>query len=148
MFNALTNLFKQMLDIEEIPNSAKGDINLAIACLLYEVANADHQLDEAELETNRKLLSRLLGIEKILADELMLKAAECTKNSVSLYDFTSQLRSLSELTRYELIKAMWEVANADGHIDPLEDMVIRKTADLLYVDHSEFIRAKLNAKRE
>ena len=38
---------------------------------------------------------------------------------------------------------MWEVANADGEIDPLEDAVIRKTAELIYVDHSEFIRAKL-----
>ena len=46
MFNSLTNLFKQMLDIEEVPSSAKGDINLSIACLLYEVANADHQLDD------------------------------------------------------------------------------------------------------
>ncbi|POB71843.1 hypothetical protein CRN59_01860, partial [Vibrio vulnificus] len=40
-------------------------------------------------------------------------------------------------------KGMWEVAHADGEIDPLEDAVIRKTAELLYVDHSDFIRAKL-----
>ena len=39
---------------------------------------------------------------------------------------------------------MWEVAHADGEIDPLEDAVIRKSAELLYVDHSEFIRAKLS----
>ncbi len=45
--------------------------------------------------------------------------------------------------RFELIKAMWEVAHADGEIDPLEDSVIRKTSELLYVDHHEFIRAKL-----
>ena len=39
---------------------------------------------------------------------------------------------------------MWQVAHADGHIDPMEDAVIRKVAELLYVDHSEFIRAKLD----
>ncbi|PLX59248.1 MAG: hypothetical protein C0632_14120, partial [Vibrio alginolyticus] len=47
---------------------------------------------------------------------------------------------------YNLIKSMWEVAYADGEIDPLEDAVIRKTAELLYVDHSEFIRAKLQSQ--
>lgn len=66
-----------------------------------------------------------------------------SKDSASLYDFTSQLRELSQETRFALIKAMWEVANADGEIDPIEDSVIRKTAELLYVDHSEFIRAKI-----
>ncbi len=50
---------------------------------------------------------------------------------------------LTQETRFELIKAMWEVAHADGEIDPLEDAVIRKAAELLYVDHSQFIRAKL-----
>ncbi len=69
-----------------------------------------------------------------------------TQDATSLYDFTSQLRELTQETRYNLIKSMWEVAYADGQIDPLEDAVIRKTAELLYVDHSDFIRAKLQSQ--
>jgi uncharacterized tellurite resistance protein B-like protein len=75
---------------------------------------------------------------------LLSRAEAKSKESASLYDFTSQLRELNQETRFELIKAMWEVAHADGEIDPLEDSVIRKTAELLYVDHSDFIRAKLD----
>ena len=37
-----------------------------------------------------------------------------------------------------------ELILADGEIDPMEEAVIRKTAELLYVDHSAFIRAKLS----
>jgi uncharacterized tellurite resistance protein B-like protein len=53
------------------------------------------------------------------------------------------------------MKAMWEMAYADGNLDKYEDYIIRKVADLIYVPHSEFIRAKslikasmLNAENE
>ncbi|EEX37111.1 hypothetical protein VIB_001225 [Vibrio metschnikovii CIP 69.14] len=74
---------------------------------------------------------------------MISRAEQQIRQSASLYEFTSQLRELTQGKRFELIKAMWEVAHADGEIDPLEDAVIRKTAELLYVDHSQFIRAKL-----
>ena len=38
---------------------------------------------------------------------------------------------------------MWEVAYADGHLDVMEEALIRKVAGLIYVNHSDFIRAKL-----
>jgi uncharacterized tellurite resistance protein B-like protein len=40
------------------------------------------------------------------------------------------------------MKAMWEMAYADGDLDKYEDYIIRKVADLIYVPHTEFIRAK------
>jgi len=48
--------------------------------------------------------------------------------------------------RYQLIEAMWQIAYADKVIDPQEEAVIRQVAELIYVDHSEFIRAKLSAQ--
>lgn len=143
MLNSITSLFKQLLEGQDLGQSAQPDTNLAIACLLCEVAGADHQIEQVEVDAKRELLSKLLGIDNAGAQTLLARAENRSKESASLYDFTSQLRELSQDTRFELIKAMWEVAHADGEIDPLEDSVIRKTAELLYVDHSEFIRAKL-----
>ncbi|NOH80517.1 hypothetical protein F0231_12275 [Vibrio sp. RE86] len=143
MLNSITSLFKQLLEGQDLGQSAQPDTNLAIACLLCEVAGADHQIEQVEVDAKRELLSKLLGIDNAGAQTLLARAENRSKESASLYDFTSQLRELSQQTRFELIKAMWEVAHADGEIDPLEDSVIRKTAELLYVDHSEFIRAKL-----
>lgn len=144
MFNAITSLFKQLLDGNDLGKTPTENPNLAIACLLCEVAGADHQINSEEQAAKLDLLTRLLGVTEVEAKNLIEKASLTVQDSTSLYDFTSQLRELTQDTRFELIKAMWEVAHADGEIDPLEDSVIRKAAELLYVDHKEFIRAKLS----
>ncbi|ASG03664.1 hypothetical protein EAY15_13240 [Vibrio anguillarum] len=147
MFNAITSLFKQLLDGEDLGQRSNTNPNLAIACLLREVAGADHQIDTRENDAKFQLVKRLLALDDTETTELLIRAEQSVKQSASLYDFTSQLRELSQDTRYELIKAMWQVAHADDEIDPLEEAVIRKAAELLYVDHSEFIRAKLSAQK-
>ncbi len=146
MFNALTSLFKQLLDGSDLTQANTLSPNMAIACLLCEVSGADHNVDEKEQETKHSLLMKLLSLSAEEAQQLLEQAVLKTKDATSLYDFTSQLRELTQETRYSLIKSMWEVAYADGEIDPLEDAVIRKTAELLYVDHHDFIRAKLQSQ--
>lgn len=143
MFNSITSMFKQLIEGDDLSNNKSISPNLAIAALLCEVSNADYQVEEEEEKAKLSLIERLLGLEPTESKTLLVQAQEQTKNSASLYDFTSSLRELSQEKRFDLIKAMWEVANADGVIDPLEDAVIRKVAELLYVDHSEFIRAKI-----
>ncbi len=146
MFNSLTSLFKQLLDGSDLAQANTLSPNMAIACLLCEVSGADHNIDEKEQETKHSLLMKLLSLSAEEATQLLDQAALKSKDATSLYDFTSQLRELTQETRYNLIKSMWEVAYADGEIDPLEDAVIRKTAELLYVDHHDFIRAKLQTQ--
>ncbi|MEX3073291.1 TerB family tellurite resistance protein [Vibrio alginolyticus] len=146
MFNSLTSLFKQLLDGSDLTQANTLSPNMAIACLLCEVSGADHNVDEKEQETKHSLLMKLLSLGAEEATQLLDQATLKTKEATSLYDFTSHLRELTQETRYNLIKSMWEVAYADGEIDPLEDAVIRKTAELLYVDHHDFIRAKLQTQ--
>ncbi|MGR5307911.1 tellurite resistance TerB family protein [Vibrio mediterranei] len=143
MFNSITSMFKQLIEGDDLSNNKSISPNLAIAALLCEVSNADYQVEEEEEKAKLSLIERLLELDETESKTLLVQAQEQTKNSASLYDFTSSLRELSQEKRFDLIKAMWEVANADGVIDPLEDAVIRKVAELLYVDHSEFIRAKI-----
>jgi uncharacterized tellurite resistance protein B-like protein len=143
MFNSITSMFKQLIEGDDLSNNKSISPNLAIAALLCEVSKADYQVEEEEEKAKLSLIERLLGLDETESKTLLVQAQEQTKNSASLYDFTSSLRELSQEKRFDLIKAMWEVANADGVIDPLEDAVIRKVAELLYVDHSEFIRAKI-----
>ncbi|KPL97046.1 TerB family tellurite resistance protein [Vibrio splendidus] len=144
MFNSLTSMFKQLIEGQDLSKNQGTSPNVAIASLLCEVAGADHQINESERVAKLQLLQRLLDLDEEQAKVLLEQAEPKVEQSVSLYDFTSQLRDLSQPVRIDLIKAMWEVAHADGEIDPIEDSVIRKTAELLYVDHSDFIKAKLN----
>ncbi|MBE4592045.1 hypothetical protein BOO24_06645 [Vibrio navarrensis] len=143
MFNKLTSLFKELIEGADLSQSKTTNPNLAIASLLCEVAGADHLIDEREQAVKRQLLKRLLNLSDDEVETLLTQAQSGVAQAASLYEFTSQLRELSQEVRFELIKGMWEIAHADGEIDPMEDAVIRKTAELLYVDHREFIRAKL-----
>lgn len=147
MFNSLTALFKQLIEGSDLSHSSTFSPNLAIACLLCEVAGADHEIDEREQATKRSLIMHLLSLNEEETEVLLQQAQVKSNESASIYDFTSQLRDLPQEIRYDLIKSMWDVAYADGELDPLEDAVIRKTAELLYVDHRDFIRAKLQSQQ-
>ena len=141
MFRQLRTIFHQIMhDGNTVDSSA---INLAMASLLCEVASADHDVDPREETAKIHQLVNLLDIDEAEAGELLDKAREHSRQSVSLYEFTTKLRSLEPEQRYELIEAMWQVAYADGILDPHEEAVIRQTSELIYLDHSEFIRAKL-----
>jgi uncharacterized tellurite resistance protein B-like protein len=147
MLSLLKTLFRQML--QEGSDASKVDsseMHLAMATLLCEVANADYNLDPREESAKVHLLSSLLGIDNYSAATLLEKAHLSSKNAVSLFDFTNQLRALTSAERYSLIEAMWQVAYADGIINPQEEAVIRQVSDLIYVEHAEFIRAKLSAQ--
>lgn len=144
MFSSITSIFKQLLEGEDLAKSSEMSVDMAIAALLCQVALADQQVDEDEKKAKVQLLTHLLDIDTDKAGSLLNKAEQQAEQAISLYEFTTRLRELEHEKRYELVQAMWKVANADGVIDPLEDAVIRQVAELLYVDHSEFIRAKLS----
>ncbi|USD66455.1 TerB family tellurite resistance protein [Vibrio sp. SCSIO 43136] len=143
MINSLSKLFKQLIEGQDLNAQPNDNPELAIAALFCEVANADHSIDVEEHEAKVSMLQKVLEVDKSRAEQLLSSALEKTQQSASLYDFTSQLRTLEQEQRFDVIKGMWQVAYADGVIDPLEEAVIRKVAELLYVDHQEFIRAKL-----
>ncbi len=44
------------------------------------------------------------------------------------------------------LSPLWMVAYADGNLDKYEEHLIRRVAELTYVAHEDYIRAKLQAK--
>ncbi|OEF24116.1 TerB family tellurite resistance protein [Vibrio rumoiensis] len=144
MIKSLKSLFNQMVDTSERHTMNAADSNLAIAALLCQVSQADHNVDDTELQAQTLMLTKLLTITEQEATELLSQASVRSENSASLYEFTDKLRDLEHQQRFELIQSMWQVAYADDHLDPIEEAIIRKVAELLYVNHSDFIRAKLS----
>ncbi|MFD2176662.1 TerB family tellurite resistance protein [Veronia pacifica] len=148
MLNNLVSRLKEILTDPQSDVVDDTDYKKAIAALLCEVAGADHNIDEREQKAKIHLLSQLVDIEENEAEALLACSMSETEGAISLFEYTDKLRKLSVNERFALIKAMWTVAFSDGELDPLEDMVIRKTSELLYVDHSMFIKAKLEAQSE
>ena len=141
-FKWLARLVAQ--DSEAAENS--DNLSRAIAVLMLEVAQSD--FEETEEETTRLLagLAEYLGEDSHTSQDLLASARNDKANSAGLYEFTRlACTEMSLEERCTLIEQLWDIAYADGVIDKYEEAAIRKVSELLYVPHSDFIKAKLAA---
>lgn len=122
---------------------AGPDVPEMTAALLVEMAGADFDWDESEFARIEALLCERFGLTRDRLAELMRTAREHSREAVSLHGFTYFLKErLDDAEKAEIIEMLWWVALADGEIDPHEEHLVRKIAELLYVPHGEFIRLK------
>ena len=145
------NFFKKIFQNEETEDPNIDDKTSTKACiaLLLETSMADEILDESELMTLKNTLQKDFQINKDEIDELIDLAKENVEDSNSLYEFTRDINdNLDAAERVKLIESMWKIAYADGNIDKYEEHIIRKVSNLIYVAHSDFIKAKLSAKEQ
>ena len=145
------NFFKKIFQTEETEDPTVDDKTSTKACiaLLLETSMADEILDESELMTLKNTLQKDFQINEGEIDELIDLAKENVEDSNSLYEFTRDINdNLDAAERVKLIESMWKIAYADGNIDKYEEHIIRKVSNLIYVAHSDFIKAKLSAKEQ
>lgn len=119
-------------------------LQLSAAALLIELSRADFQRDESEKSAISAALTKAFALDTDELKELMSLAEEQNREATSLHQFTQLINQhYADEEKYRLIEMLWQVAVADGEISKYEDHLIRKIADLIYVPHREFIRAKL-----
>ena len=128
-------MFNQILSLLSGESQASSDqLPVAVAALMVHAATMDDTFDVAE----RQAIERLLGERFKLAPDAvkaLLAAAETrVEESNQLYGFIRvAVEQLDERGRVQLIEMLWEVAYADGVLDPDEDTLLRRVAGLLYV---------------
>jgi uncharacterized tellurite resistance protein B-like protein len=145
MIKSLQEFFR--LSVQPDRKSGSGEVDelqLAAASLLMEVARADGEISKQE----RRLILRLLETRLQLTPETSQRLSELAEQEVeeatSLYPFTRLVnREYTMTEKIRLIELLWQIAYADGRKCKFEEHLIRKVADLLYVPHREFIRARL-----
>jgi len=121
----------------------QGEPRLAVATLLVEMAVMDGDFDEAERTCVQTLLTKRFSLSKEELAALMANATRKSESSAELYGFTRTLKDrFSYEERAEMIEMLWEVAYADGTLDPHEDSLIRRVAGLLYVEDRDSGRAR------
>ncbi|MDP3535478.1 MAG: TerB family tellurite resistance protein, partial [Halomonas sp.] len=122
-------------------------LELATAALLCEVMRADYDQSDAERAALKQMLTTRYQLSDSEVTELMALAEAEVDDAVDHYQFVSLIKQhYGYEQRCELVALMWQLAWADGSIDPLEEHRIRRLADLLHVSHGDFIRTKLQAK--
>lgn len=138
---------KRVHDASIEEDSDEQQVALAAAMLLLEVAWVDHEIEHRELDAIRTSLNQLYAIPASQADAVIEEARIEHERSVGVHEFTRSLNEqLSIEERRQLVVCLWRLNEFDGSSFHQEENAIRKISNLLYLNHSEFIAAKLAAK--
>jgi len=133
-------MFDRILDLL-MPGAApraETEIHIAVAALLVEAARMDDHFDPAERTAIRTVLARRFALDDAAVDRLIASAETAADRSSALYRFTRVVaESFDPAARIGMIEMLWEVAYADGVLDPDEDALIRRVAGLIFVEDHE-----------
>ena len=144
MIDALRQLLKGEMPQE--PPSQTG-IQMAAAVLLIEVMVSDDKIDASEQQTASAILQQQFSLSATDVDTLFAQARQENREATCLYRFTRQINDhYSAAQRFQLVVQLWRIAYADGRLDKYEEGTIRQICELIHVPHSDFIRAKQQAK--
>ncbi len=124
-------------------------LQLAVAALLLEAAMVvDGRFDARDRAVIRRLLEQRFGLSSSDAQELLSAAEKRVAGSAQLFGFTSTINGrLVPARKIEVIEMLWEVAYADGVLDPLEDSLLRRVGGLIDVSDHERGEAKQRVLR-
>ena len=145
----ISRLLERLKGIDEPTGNDQELIALSAATLLLEVAWADHQITDGEIDAIRRALTEQFGLDTAAADEVIAESKDRQAESVGVHAFTRTLvEAFDEQQRFELLTHLWRLAYSDMNLDSFEEHTIRRISELLYVSHARFIEAKRKARDE
>ncbi|WP_100641958.1 TerB family tellurite resistance protein [Alteromonas facilis] len=143
MIKSFLAIFQQYA--EQAP-SDQHTLELATAALMFEVVRADNVADEAEKNYVKAALKDRFSLSDEELSALSQDGQRHAEEAVDLVQFTRVLNNHFDLSqRAKFIQQLWELANTDERIDMHEEHAIRRISELMYVPHSMYVQAKLNA---
>ncbi|HZT19269.1 MAG TPA: TerB family tellurite resistance protein [Dongiaceae bacterium] len=136
MFDQILKLFTGP-EVELSPG--EGDkLRLCVAALLVEAAQRDDHFDEAERRAIERLLADRFRLSEAETRELLAAAERAVDRSTQLFRFIDGIVQRVEVAdRVRIIEMLWEVAYADGRLDPDEDQLLRRIAGLIHVSDQD-----------
>ena len=147
MIKAIKSLLSELESATSEEPLSEGQTRLASAALMVEIAQIDEDFSDTEIETLKSELARTYQLSDAEQAQLLDSAESEQEQAVSLHQFTSLLnQSLNHSQKFELLISLWRVAYADNELDKYEEHLIRRICELLYLSHSDFIKAKQKAK--
>jgi len=132
------NLFSQKSSIEQISLPEK-DVALK---LMFEMAMIDGTLDKTELEMIEKRVREIAPGDTTVSS-IIKKMMDQSMESVSLYPTVKKINSTYEKEeKEELLKVLWQLLAADEVIDPYEENLYFKIAELIRIQRSQANKIK------
>ena len=137
-----------LLDVEE--NGAGGEsLQTATAVLFLELAYADFELTPDEEGKMRNSLKSFFQMDDEALDNLLTMARAKREQRNDIWLFTDMIkRNWSRDTKLKVLKMLWQLVYADGHMDMREEALMRKLTSLLGLSHGDMIMARRAAREE
>ncbi len=127
-------------------NNKNASLNpeMAAAVLLIAMERADFEASPDERSEIERLLAKYFALDAGEVESILVRAEEEAGQSVSFFDYVEHLNAaLAYEEKCQVLKMLWQVAYADGQLDPFEEQLMRRLADMLYLSHSDYVRTKL-----
>ena len=141
----MLNFFKKIFKKKDQEKETVSDINLACAIILLEVSYSDFEIKEVETDKMLKFFETDLNLSKDKSIWLNEEAQKLHKDTNCLRKYIKLINdSYTKEEKVNLINIAWRIARADNEIDKYEEHRIRKISELLYLNHSDFIKEKIN----
>lgn len=134
---------RKLLSAPDTVPAKYDDLQVAVAVLLVEAARMDDTFDDSERTAIGQLLEHKFELSADETRELLALAEDTAARSHQLHPFTRlAVERMEPKRRIRLIEMLWEVAYADGKLDPDEDVLLRRVAGLIYVSDEDRVAAR------
>jgi uncharacterized tellurite resistance protein B-like protein len=131
---------------KDVNQISEHDIRVAACALFVEIARIDEEFTNAEMDTILSILKEKYGLSQEHADALITEAERELEKSVDLWQFAKLINeNYSTDEKIEIIETLWRIVYVDGKMDEHEHYLMGKLQNLLRLDHSQLITAKLKA---
>ena len=125
-------MFLKEESLDEI-NLHENDVVLR---LMFEIAISDGSLDKKELTLIKKRASKITPESTKIAS-IIKKIIDESEHSTSLYPTIEKINNtFTTNEKQDLLKVLWSLVTADSIIDPYEDSLYFKIAELIKIKRS------------
>ena len=139
------SFFKKKEEEKEKPKNLK----LIALCLVYEVANADNDIDVRERDLILEKIKESIDVSVLTEKEIFNVIQQESEKRVSFYDIIHDInKNLDKKEKVDVLKMLWEIAYADKVLDVDEERIIRRSAEMLGIKPSIVLKTKEEFKNQ
>ena len=125
-----------------------NEVKDAASVLLLSIAQADGKIEVSELKIIHDIIAEFFNLKGSEADNIIEHGLNELKNSTDLFSYGKILNEhFSKQDKIDFICCVFEVAYIDEELHFMEQHLINKIANILNVEHSELIKAKIEMGR-
>ena len=134
---------------KEVKEEKPKNLKLIALCLAFEVANADNDIDDREMDLILEKIKNTIDISVLNEKEIYDVIKEESDKRVSFYDIIHDINTnLDKEEKVKILRLLWEIAYADEVLDVDEEKIIRRSAEMLGIKPSVVLKTKEEFKNQ